>query len=207
MTILKFSSFIVCNEYGAEKIGNPHSHATVTFKEKLKHANVTDIFKKKGFTIEDTEACKKVKNCGRYTSKDDCNVPQFGYDADFLALATRAYITAKRTGFNPKLSSTSYPYCNLSSGLQRQFMEYYQTYVHENDKREGDRYVGKHPVWKWKLQLLSLLEEQSNRCILWIYDEPGGQRKTFLGNYIATCRGGALMENGITKDLAFAFQG
>ena len=115
-----FSSFIVCNEFGSNYPEHKHSHAVFIMKEKLSFQQMKYFFKKKlNIVINDIKSCKKVKDSVHYCSKEDHQCLTYGIDTDMLSLKTKAYLAAKRFGYNPRLRAASYPFCNLPSTKRR----------------------------------------------------------------------------------------
>jgi hypothetical protein len=57
----------------------------------------------------------------------------------------------------------------------------------------------------WQEKVIKLLKRQSQREILWIYDEVGNTGKSFLALYMVTLMEGIIFENGSDKDLSYAY--
>lgn len=60
---------------------------------------------------------------------------------------------------------------------------------------------------KWQDEVLRRIDIQSNRQILWVYDEEGNKGKTFLSKYLCVMKGAIRFQNGKSADIKYAYNG
>lgn len=196
-------SIIVGNEWSG---GHEHSHAVVTTQEKI-NFKTFQIKWKSTFKcrVDDLQSCKKVKDAVRYVSKEDHLCIFDGVDKDHLSLKTKCYYWAYKSGFRNTFSPAMYPYCNLSTQQQRQWTELWRFYCEEDTQSISVRQLERMELRLWQTYVDTLLQRQTDREILWIWDTVGNTGKTWMSNYISSCKGGIVMENGKTSDIAYAY--
>ena len=59
----------------------------------------------------------------------------------------------------------------------------------------------------WQSQIISLLEKQNDRVVLWVVDETGGKGKTTLAKMLISTKGAFYVTNGKTADVGYAYDG
>ncbi|KAH3874577.1 hypothetical protein DPMN_037823 [Dreissena polymorpha] len=200
--------WIIADEYGAGASDNhAHSHMVLIMKEKQKLVDMQKIIKYLCKHVpNDIQSCKNVKNCVAYVSKEDYRCVLDNIDKDWLSPITLAYAHARRTDYRV-LRPTSYPYCRMSTGVQRQFREFYEFFRAEHESDVQIQMMEHVVLRRWQRAAMKMVDIQTNRQILWIYEEKGNTGKTFFGQYLASLHGAIELENGATKDLAYAYSG
>lgn len=58
----------------------------------------------------------------------------------------------------------------------------------------------------WQIKVFDLLLNQSNRHVLWIYDEEGGNGKSVLTNWLIDTQSAFFCNGGKIADVAYAYQ-
>lgn len=196
--------FTVSNEWGCAFYPDGHCHALLSTQNKYNFDQIKKILKDQyNIVPNDIQAPKNKKQVLRYITKEDYKCFSTGHDKDDLSLITRAYLFYRKcASWDP----TRYPYCHLPPWQQKQFKEFYEQFLIEDEMEMNAEYFDNWTPHRWQRQVEHALLMQTRRQVLWIYDPVGGRGKTELSNYLCYRYGALVLSNSSTKDIAYAYQ-
>lgn len=200
--------FIIGNEFGSGIRPNPHCHAVLVTKKKIKFDLLKEQWKSiTKIKIGDIQSCKNIKHEVKYVCKEDSLPINYKFDWDMLSLNALAYIYAQKTEV---LMPDSYPYVRMMPWQQRQFAALFYKF---SEERKVLPLLEKFAncclkVWQEKVWRMMKYKTQSDRQITWIVDQKGNSGKSFLANFLAAEMGAFKMKGDLLqmKDFAFKYQ-
>lgn len=189
--------------YGKEvgKCGTPHLQGFVAFEKRKTFSKVKLSFDKyhlekcKGSAKQNIIYCKKD---GVFLERGD--VPHQGSRSDLLAMVTDKC----------NVSNTN---TDMVSKYGDSYITHYKTVTNMATllRRDKTLVIMKNmftieSLRPWQSQILKTLNEQNDRQVLWIYDEPGNTGKTYLAKCIVSQYDGIYFTNSKSSDIFYAYK-
>jgi len=201
--IEEIKQYIICDETGASGACNPHSHVTLVLKEPLSFENFRNFWNLYELPkYGDIESCKNLRQSFKYCSKEDHECDFAAIDADYLHVHTSSYLASKRY---KQLVNTSYPYCRLVGPQRREFEERFKQWKVLETQKKGEEMNEEVELKPWQKRVISLMKNQDDRQVIWMYDEAGNTGKSFLATYLLRTGDAFVVEGGTTRDLSYAY--
>lgn len=197
--------FIIGNEFGAGPKPNPHCHAVCVTFQKMNFKEFKALFKMKTkIHIDDIQSCKNLKHEVKYVCKEDYRPMNYNFDWDMMTQIVLAYVCAQK--YNT-VTNTTYPYCRLTPFQKRDFLKAFTEF---KDQRHGDLARLKSEVCvlrRWQETLLRIVKNfESDRKIIWAFDEVGNHGKTHFSVYLEDMHQAKRVVGGMTtKDFAYSY--
>lgn len=176
--------FIIGNEFGSGSEANPHCHAVLVTKKRLKFKFLKQQWKLiTGIRIDDIQSCKDIRQEVRYCTKEDYRPVNYNFDWDLCSLGCLAYHYANKYDMFSKIS---YPYMKLQPWQKKDFIDYYQIFKTQRDNSEVIADFESRNLFHWQRQVETMIKYhvQNDREVTWIVDPVGNAGKSYFSDYL-----------------------
>lgn len=176
--------FIIGNEFGSGATANPHCHAVLVTKKRLKFKFLKQQWKLiTGIKIDDIQSCKDIRQEVRYCTKEDYRPVNYNFDWDLCSLGCLAYHYANKYDV---FSKKSYPYMKLQPWQKKDFIDYYNIFKMERDNVEVIADFESRSLFHWQRQVETMIKHhiQNDREVTWIVDQVGNSGKSYFSDYL-----------------------
>ena len=120
-----------------------------------------------------------VQSCKEAMQHKDCKCITYNIDSDMLSLKTKAFLAAKRFGYNPRLRVTSYLFCNLPSHQKKDFHAFYNQFTNEH-LEEVSNALDSNILQLWQKSVTKRLINRNDRQVLFVFDVEGNTGKSSM---------------------------
>lgn len=176
--------FIIGNEFGSGPAANPHCHAVLITKKKVKFNFLKKQWKLiTGIKIDDIQSSKDIRADVRYVTKEDYRPVNYNFDWDLCSIPTLAYHYANKYNVFSKVSN---PYMKLAPWQKREFYDLYNIFKKQRDDVDVMADFESRTLFKWQRQVEVMIKHniQNDRQICWIVDEVGNSGKSYFSDYL-----------------------
>lgn len=177
--------FIIGNEFGSGAEANPHCHAVLITKKRLKFKFLKEQWKLiTGIRIDDIQSCKDIRQEVKYCTKEDYRPVNYNFDWDLCSLGCLAYHYANKYDM---FSKVSYPYMKLQPWQKRDYQDYYHIFKNHRDVGEVIADFESRELFHWQRQVETMIKyrPQNDREVTWIVDPVGNAGKSYFSDYLS----------------------
>lgn len=176
--------FIIGNEFGSGPKANPHCHAVLVTKKRVKFKFLKKQWKEiTKIKIDDIQSCKDIRMEVKYVTKEDYRPVNYMFDWDLCSIGTLAYHFANKYDVFSKKST---PYMKLAAWQKREFLDLYHIFKKERDDIEVMADFESRNLFRWQRQIETMIKHniQNDRQICWIVDKVGNSGKSYFSDYL-----------------------
>lgn len=176
--------FIIGNEFGSGTEANPHCHAVLVTKKRVKFKLLKEQWKLiTGIRIDDIQSCKDIRQEVKYCTKEDYRPVNYNFDWDLCSLGCLAYLYASKYD---TFSKVSYPYMKLQPWQKKDFKDYYDIFKTQRDNCEVVADFESRNLFHWQRQVENMIKHhvQNDREVTWIVDPVGNAGKSYFSDYL-----------------------